>query len=85
MLIVGARANSFIQTGYCLEIVIKDVWQVCTQKIERFSATSAKIRSENFNLESRASGPQRTDTLCKMLRSAIAQIVTVHRGYYHVT
>ncbi|MNT51429.1 hypothetical protein D3C72_1883940 [compost metagenome] len=55
------------------------------ENIQRAIHTTTEIRHQRFNLNVRAFLTDGGDAICKVLRTAVAEIVTVNGGNHHVT
>ncbi|MNE07737.1 hypothetical protein D3C80_1003670 [compost metagenome] len=64
--------------------MVKHIWWRRGENLQRTIHTTTEIRDQRFNLDAWAFLADGTDTICKVLRATITEIVTVNGGNHHV-
>ena len=85
MLVIGAGTGFFIQARVGFEVVVHHVGRGLGENFQRDIETAAKVGHENFDFGLRAFFANGADAVGKVLGTAVAQVVAVHRGDHHIT
>ena len=82
--VIGLRANAPVEARHGLHVVVEDVRTGVEDARDRVEI-AAKIRGQHFDAGLGKSGPDFANGLGEMLRTAIRQIVAIHRSNDDVT
>jgi len=84
MRVVGTGAHLLVESRHGFEVVVHHVRRRGGKEVERHVEPPAKIRHQDFDARLWRSLAHACDAVSEMLRTAIAQVVPVHAGDYHV-